>query len=43
MEDTYEEATQIAIEVIELWLETAKDLDWKFPLLISPFSKAKKQ
>jgi predicted RNase H-like HicB family nuclease len=28
---TYEEAIQNAHEVIELWLETAKDLGWNIP------------
>ncbi len=28
---TYEEAIKNALEVIELWLETAKDLGWRIP------------
>jgi predicted RNase H-like HicB family nuclease len=28
---TYEEAIKNALEVIELWLETAKDLGWPIP------------
>ncbi len=28
---TYEEAIKNALEVIELWLETAKDLGWNIP------------
>jgi len=28
---TYEEAIKNAHEVIELWLETAKDLGWEIP------------
>ena len=29
--ETYEEALKNGIEVIELWLETAKDLGWSIP------------
>lgn len=29
--ETYEEAIKNGIEVIELWLETAKDLGWPIP------------
>jgi len=29
--DTYEEALKNALEVIELWLETATDLGWPIP------------
>jgi predicted RNase H-like HicB family nuclease len=29
--ETYEEALKNALEVIELWLETAKDLGWTIP------------
>ena len=29
--DTYEEAIKNAVEVIELWLETAKELGWPIP------------
>lgn len=29
--DTYEEAVKNAQEVIELWLETARDLGWSIP------------
>lgn len=29
--DTYEEALKNALEVIELWLETANELGWKIP------------
>ncbi len=29
--DTYEEAIKNAVEVIELWIETAKDLGWPIP------------
>lgn len=28
---TYDEAIKNALEVIELWLETAKDLGWSIP------------
>ncbi len=28
---TYEEAIKNALEVIELWLETARDLGWNIP------------
>ncbi len=28
---TYDEAIKNALEVIELWLETAKDLGWPIP------------
>lgn len=28
---TYDEAIKNALEVIELWLETAKDLGWTIP------------
>ena len=28
---TYEEAIKNALEVIELWLETARDLEWEIP------------
>ena len=29
--DIYEEAIKNAVEVIELWLETAKELGWPIP------------
>jgi predicted RNase H-like HicB family nuclease len=29
--ETYEEALKNALEVIELWLETARDLGWSIP------------
>ena len=29
--DTYEEAAKNGLEVIELWLETARDLGWPIP------------
>ena len=29
--ETYQEALKNGLEVIELWLETAKDLGWEIP------------